>query len=286
LTGEFGPPPPDGSGRAAAPAADRPGTPEGPAAAALVRPERRYDAGQPVVRAAEHPSDTTLREAAAASEAHQVPRGSSKLKVAAAVGVAALGGFVIWAATRSSPQPIVSVSVPVVAPEARPIVPSVKAPAPPVAPAPLPSAAVPYEIRSVPTDAEIALDDRPPTRGLLELVLPLAGATHRIRVSAPGFVARVVEFGSEEQPPTEVRLDRAPPHVAKKVDSKVDSKVDKKVQPKVETKAASRDPSEAAPATPPRVAKLPKPHPEPAAPTLAPPVAPPRRGPNNALILK
>jgi len=71
--------------------------------------------------------------------------------------------------------------------------------------------AIPFEIHSEPANAQIALDDRPPMRGLLELVLPLAGTSHEIRVSAPGYVSKVVSFAGNERPPSRIRLDQVPP---------------------------------------------------------------------------
>src|SRR3569623_35304 len=65
-------------------------------------------------------------------------------------------------------------------------------------PAPPPSTT--YEIHVVPAQAQIALDDRPPTQGRLELVLPLAGSSHVLRVSAPGYVSKVVEFRGADTP--------------------------------------------------------------------------------------
>jgi len=65
-----------------------------------------------------------------------------------------------------------------------------------------------FEIHAVPEEAQIALDARAPAQGRLELVLPLAGASHVLRVSAPGYVSKVVEFRGADRPPAEIQLER------------------------------------------------------------------------------
>lgn len=65
-----------------------------------------------------------------------------------------------------------------------------------------------FEIRAVPAEAEIALDDRVPSRHRLEVVLPLAGSSHTIRVSAPGYRPKEIFFGPDESPPAEIKLER------------------------------------------------------------------------------
>jgi hypothetical protein len=62
----------------------------------------------------------------------------------------------------------------------------------------------------VPADAELTLDDRPSVQGHLDLVLPHDGSSHRLRVSAPGFVSKVIYFRADEPPPPEIELERAP----------------------------------------------------------------------------
>ena len=52
------------------------------------------------------------------------------------------------------------------------------------------------------------LDGRQPLVGHLHIVLPLAGPSHEIRVSAPGYGAKTVAFGGEQAPPAEIRLER------------------------------------------------------------------------------
>jgi hypothetical protein len=68
--------------------------------------------------------------------------------------------------------------------------------------------AAPFEVRAFPPDAEIVLDDRQPLLGRLQIVLPLAGSSHEIRVSAPGYASKTISFGAEQPPPAEIRLDR------------------------------------------------------------------------------
>jgi len=70
---------------------------------------------------------------------------------------------------------------------------------------------VPFVIRAVPPEAELALDDRPPTRGRLEVMLPLAGSSHHVRASAAGYVPKDISFGAGESPPSEIRLERVAP---------------------------------------------------------------------------
>jgi len=53
------------------------------------------------------------------------------------------------------------------------------------------------------------LDGRQPLIGRLQLVLPLAGDSHELRVSAAGFEPKTVSFSAEQPPPAEIRLVRA-----------------------------------------------------------------------------
>jgi hypothetical protein len=69
--------------------------------------------------------------------------------------------------------------------------------------------AAPFEVRAFPPEAEIVLDGRQALVGRLQIVLPLAGSSHEIRVSAPGYDAKTISFGGEQGPPAEIRLDRA-----------------------------------------------------------------------------
>ena len=163
------------------------------------------------------PLDTTLRHAtgearpvsAGVAPAPPPPKPKRTFGVVVAV-VAVVGAVVAGKLLLRTPSPQ---RAPAVA-------------APPVAPAPGDSPAnamqpsTPFEIRAVPDDAQIALDDRAPASGRLELVLPLAGPSHVLRVSAPGYVSKVVEFHGNDPPPAEIQLERllrpeAPPSAAK-----------------------------------------------------------------------
>jgi serine/threonine protein kinase len=179
----------------------------------------------------ERQEDTTLRHAAIQAKARELARGRLRrpaAKVAVAVGTAAVafGVAMVWMSTRpaadarSEPDPQVRASepAPVVAPAPpRPGARPVAAGPPSEAVAPAASAArasepadraAPFEIRAFPADAEIVLDGRQPLVGRLQIVLPLAGSSHEIRVSAPGYHAKTISFGGEQAPPAEIRLDR------------------------------------------------------------------------------
>lgn len=79
----------------------------------------------------------------------------------------------------------------------------------------------PFEIRAFPPEATLVLDGRQPRIGSLQLVLPLAGSSHELRVSAPGYAPRIVSFSAHQPPPAQVRLARVaaptPRTAAKKV---------------------------------------------------------------------
>jgi len=65
-----------------------------------------------------------------------------------------------------------------------------------------------FEIRAFPPEAQLVLDGRQAVTGRLQLVLPLAGANHQLRVSAPGYDAKTVSFDADQPPPEEIRLVR------------------------------------------------------------------------------
>ena len=69
---------------------------------------------------------------------------------------------------------------------------------------------IPFEVRAFPPEATVELDGRQPVPGRLRIVLPLAGSSHQIRVSAPGYAAKTVAFGADQPPPAEIRLDELP----------------------------------------------------------------------------
>jgi eukaryotic-like serine/threonine-protein kinase len=177
--------------------------------------------------------DTTLRHAAvqAKARARELARGRlvrPGARIAFAIGTAAVAftAAMLWKGTRpaadeqAEPDPQVRASEPAAVVPPAPLRP-VARPAPaesPVGaaalakPAPRSSEpadrAAPFEIRAFPADAEIVLDGRQPLVGRLQIVLPLAGSSHEIRVSAPGYRAKTISFGGEQAPPAEIRLDR------------------------------------------------------------------------------
>lgn len=164
--------------------------------------------------------DTTLRHAAAeaASTAETPvragrPKGGGRrvaILGAAVLGAVAIVGVKLGKTTSASSASSASPASPASdhqAPLQRAAIGAAPTSVKPPAPGTSPATTVPFEIRSEPADAQIALDDRPPMRGLLELVLPLAGSSHEIRVSAPGYVSKVVSFAGNERPPAEIRLE-------------------------------------------------------------------------------
>lgn len=173
--------------------------------------------------------NTTLGEAAAENALHEgaawqlaLPKGRKTwLAVAGAVVLGSLGTW-LWSgnANRTAKKSSLGEqSHPVAAEpgEVPPTFPAIASIKKPIAVLPMPvrprnemATTTPFEIRVVPADAEIALDDRAPTRHLLEVVLPLAGSSHTIRVSAAGYLSKTVTFGPDERPPAEIRLERMP----------------------------------------------------------------------------
>jgi serine/threonine protein kinase len=162
--------------------------------------------------------DTTLRHAAIQSRRKDPAKSRTirpAAKVVAAAGTAAVvvGAILAWKATpeRKTLTPVPIVAAPSPEPPAS-VAPSGAA-AVPQAPAPADEPverATPFEVRAFPPDADIVLDGGPALRGRRELVLPLPGASHELRVSAAGYVPKVISFGAEQPPPAEIRLDPVP----------------------------------------------------------------------------
>lgn len=157
--------------------------------------------------------------------------------------------------------------------------------APPVGEAP----SALFEIRATPPEAEIVLDGKSPVRGRLSLVLPLGGSSHLLRVSAPGFVSKVVPFAATERPPSEIRLtpidaEKTTPAATLTSSSSVSTKPQS--HPKaIRAASPAGEPSRPARivrAMPPRAAEGPK---EDETPRPPEPPPPPRRGANNALMI-
>jgi len=160
--------------------------------------------------------DTTLRHAAIQSRRKEGAKARS-VRPAALVGAgvataAVIAAILIGKASPERPAPAAEAMVAGPPPKLPPAV--AAAPQPP-GPADEPAeAAVPFEVRAFPPEANIALDGGSPRRGRLELVLPLAGPSHELRVSAAGFVPKVISFGAEQSPPAEIRLEPAPAPVS------------------------------------------------------------------------
>jgi hypothetical protein len=160
------------------------------------------------------PSDTTLRRSAAEAigidEMVLRPSGSKKrvgLAVGVGLAVVAVGAVLVKVINSPSMAEQFQVPSPTSVGMAEPIgrVPSVSAHA---APKPEAAPSIPFEIRAWPSESEIALDDGPPAHGRLEIILPLGGTSHQIRVSADGYLPKVVSFGPSDRPPSEIRLER------------------------------------------------------------------------------
>jgi serine/threonine-protein kinase len=152
------------------------------------------------------PSDTTLREAVAEAAnlnraARRAWRPSIGGAIAATLGILVVAGAVLWTVTRLASRQAPTSDEPRATPAATAVA---------AAPQGAARAAVPFEILAVPADAEIELDDMPPSKGRLEVSLPLAGATHELHVSADGYLSKDVTFRRGERPPAEIRLDRDP----------------------------------------------------------------------------
>jgi hypothetical protein len=165
--------------------------------------------------------NTTLRHAAIESRPRAPAKRTSRpaLKLAAALAVPAmvLAAFIVWRSSGDQPARA----------PAAPLAPAVAVAGPPEPPPPVAAAApadepaaapVPFEVRAFPPEADLALDGQPPSRGRLELVLPLAGDAHELRVSAPGYAAKEIAFGAGQSPPSEIRLEptAAPVQAARK----------------------------------------------------------------------
>jgi serine/threonine-protein kinase len=160
--------------------------------------------------------DTTLRHVASEALPIQggfsMPRGGARRLVrlsVAVVGACSLAGIIVLATRRTtSPSPTSSRPPPREGPTA------IRDPSAArehvLADEARPPMAAPFVIRGDPPDAELVLDNRPPTHGTLDLILPLGGARHEIRVSAAGFRSEVVSFGPNQPPPAEIHLQRAP----------------------------------------------------------------------------
>jgi len=164
------------------------------------------------------PEDTTLRHAAVQSK-RRTSAGrlwtSSGAKLASALGVTMILGAIVLArrpgpahekARLATPAVPAVTTAPVrVVSQAQPASPSATPPPPKPAPE-VADRAAPFEVRAFPPEATLQLDGRPPSIGSLQLVLPLAGSGHELRVSAAGYDAKTVSFGADQPPPAEIRL--------------------------------------------------------------------------------
>jgi tRNA A-37 threonylcarbamoyl transferase component Bud32 len=257
------------------------------------------------------PSDTTLREAVAeAASANRSARRPWSPSLGGAIGVTlgivVVAGAVLWTVarmgSRQAPSSEESNGTPAGATVATPraagsaSMPPAEMAAAPKEAAPSP---VPFAIAAVPAEAEIELDDLPPTKGRLEVLLPLAGASHELHVSADGYLSKDITFRRGEQPPAEIRLDRDPtaaaPQAAERRAAGSDAAATSRLgAPKQQPPPLPRPVRASPPVTratraggPANPAKASRPSKAIERPNDAEVAAPtPKRGSNNALILK
>jgi len=173
--------------------------------------------------------DSTLRHAAIQSKRPAGPASGrpisprTKLAGALAIATVALGVALAWragpagskSATATRPVPAATPAPPIEKTVSGPVVrPPPPIPASGTPAAPTPSAqtgdpadrSAPFEISAFPPEAELVLDGRQAVIGRLQLVLPLAGSSHELRVSAPGYDSKTVSFNADQPPPDEIRL--------------------------------------------------------------------------------
>jgi len=172
--------------------------------------------------ALDRPANTTLRQAAIEStfrtRGRQRNRPSAKLVGGAAAALVVLALAVAWRGARTGEAPArrpAAVAVPAdpAAPPTTTTASSRDEARPPPAtrveePVETASPTVPFQVRAFPPEATVELDGRQPVPGHLRIVLPLAGSSHHIRVSAPGYATKTVAFGVDQPPPAEIHLDK------------------------------------------------------------------------------
>jgi len=157
------------------------------------------------------PIDTTLRHATGeAARLETLPASPAPAPPKSGRGAALVAAVVVLAGGAVGAKLLLG------KPAGRPPVGGAAAQRPAPVPSPTPPRETPppeppsttFEIHAIPEEAQIALDERAPAQGRLELVLPLAGTAHVLRVSAPGYVSKVVEFRGADRPPAEIQLER------------------------------------------------------------------------------
>ncbi|HEY8922920.1 MAG TPA: protein kinase [Polyangia bacterium] len=178
--------------------------------------------------ALDRPENTTLRQAAIESTfrmraRRRWPWASAKIVGGAASVLVILALVVAWRSARTGSAPTTGNSAVPVPERLAPPAPTTGTPSRPEAPPSAPpvvkavetaepaSPTVPFEVRAFPPEADVELDGRQPVPGRLRIVLPLAGSSHHIRVSAPGYAPKTVSFGADQPPPAEIRLDKLTP---------------------------------------------------------------------------
>jgi eukaryotic-like serine/threonine-protein kinase len=161
-----------------------PATPKAPSAAA---------------RASITPPVTTLASAASVRTEEEVPaRGFPRRWLALGGSALAAVGAGVWLLGRKprAPEPAPRLAAPTPLP-----------PPPIVAPPPPKELAV--EVQAEPADATLVLDGETVGKGTWSARLPADGTAHTLRVSAPGFEPRTVQF-TDQPPPRSIALVKVP----------------------------------------------------------------------------
>jgi serine/threonine protein kinase len=71
----------------------------------------------------------------------------------------------------------------------------------------VPPAARPVDIRTIPAEAKISIDDGAPESGEMHTTVPADGESHLLRVWAAGYEPKVVSLGPADKAPALIRLD-------------------------------------------------------------------------------
>jgi tRNA A-37 threonylcarbamoyl transferase component Bud32 len=141
------------------------------------------------------PPATTLASAASVrTEEELPPRGFPRRWLAVGGGALAAVGAGVWLLGRKPRAP---------EPAPRPAAPTPLPPPPVVAPPPPKELAV--EVQAEPADATLVLDGETVGKGTWSARLPADGTAHTLRVSAPGFEPRTIQF-TDQPPPRSIAL--------------------------------------------------------------------------------
>jgi serine/threonine-protein kinase len=155
-----------------------------------------------------HQYITTFQETAAEVAGHSGPgaRASQRAKmVFALIAGVGIAGSLGLALSHRTPSPTPAAVVPVAVDLGGKVAPPSPAPPPAQPTAPEPRT---IDVRVVPPQAAIVLDDQPAVSGHLQTTLPGSDrAAHVLRISAPGHHSREISFGPGTAPPPQVTLE-------------------------------------------------------------------------------